>query len=329
MDASAQAKARWLFMVVLLLVAAGAGAWWLLAAARYGTYEIRTGEAVSGLIPGAPVEFHGVEVGHVRTVQLLAPRLVRVLVDVRKGVPVSSATVATITGRGLATRGFTGYVYVSLEDGQAPARALKPAAGSDYPLLASAPARQVNLDTSVSELNRSVQEVNTLLQATLDARTVASLQQSLASVEQVSRALAANSGKLDAIIANAERASVQVPPLLQASRASARTLEEEVLPQAERVLLQLDGLAAETQARLAAILRNTEQASTQMEPLLQSGNETMRSLQTQVLPQAQRTLARLDHLSASLDETASRVRRNPALILRGSRPPPSGPGEDE
>lgn len=329
MNASAEAKARWLFLVVLLLVAAGAGTWWLVAEARYGTYEIRSQDAVSGLLPGAPVEFHGVEVGHVRAVQLLEPRLVRVLLDIRRGVPVSSATVATITGRGLATRGFTGYVYVSLEDGPTPARPLARAAGGGYPMLASAPARQVNLDTSVSELNRSVREVNALLQATLDARTVASLHQALASVEQVSRTLSANNEKLVAIIANAERASVQVQPLLQASRASARTLQEEVLPQAQRVLLQLDGLAVETQARLGTILRNTEQASTQMEPLLQSGNETVRSMQTQVLPQAQRTLLRLDHLTASLNEAAARVRRNPALILRGSSPPASGPGEDE
>jgi phospholipid/cholesterol/gamma-HCH transport system substrate-binding protein len=327
MNSSAEAKARWLFTGCLLLAVAGAGAWWLFGSWGYSTYELRTRDAVSGLIPGAPVEFHGVEVGQVRTVQLLEPRLVRVRIAVRREVPVSTATVATITGRGLATRGFTGYVYVSLEEGDATGLPLAAPDGSPYPLLASAPARQVNLDTSISELNQSVQSVNALLQGTLDPRTVASLQQSLTNLEQVTRTLSANNEKLVAIIANTERASQQVQPLLQASNGAARTLQAQVLPQAHATLRRLDALSVEMDAHVGTILRNTEQASTRIEPLLESGNEAVRSLQTQILPQAQRTLARLDHLSTSMDEAATRVRRNPALVLRGSRPAEPGPGE--
>ena len=42
--------------------------WWVWAAGRIVTYEVRTALPVSGLIAGAPVEFHGVEVGRVRIV---------------------------------------------------------------------------------------------------------------------------------------------------------------------------------------------------------------------------------------------------------------------
>jgi phospholipid/cholesterol/gamma-HCH transport system substrate-binding protein len=329
MNASAEAKARWLFTGCLLLAVAAAGAWWLFGSWGYSTYELRSRDAVSGLIPGAPVEFHGVEVGQVRTVQLLEPRLVRVLIAVRREVPVSTATVATITGRGLATRGFTGYVYVSLEDGDTAARPLAAPDGSPYPLLASAPGRQVNLDTSISELNQSVQSVNALLQGTLDPRTVASLQHSLSNLEQVTRTLSANNEKLAAIITNTEHASQQVRPLLQASGDAARTLQAQVLPQAHATLRRLDALSVEMDAHVGTILRNTEQASTRIEPLLEAGNEAVRSLQTQILPQAQRTLVRLDHLSTAMDEAATRVRRNPALVLRGSRPAEPGPGEAE
>ena len=174
MNASPEVKARWLFAGLLLLLAAGVVVWLLAGTIRYKTYEIRSGDAVSGLIPGAPVEFHGVEVGKVKDVQLLAPRLVRVLLEVGRDVPVTSATIATITGRGLATRGFTGYVYVSLEDGSASDKPLASAPGSPYPLLASAPSRQVSLDTSMQEIKDSVQSVNGLLQAVPDPPTVAS-----------------------------------------------------------------------------------------------------------------------------------------------------------
>ena len=115
-NANAGSRAKWAFALSLAAVAAVALAWYLVSAARFVTYEIRTRDAVSGLLPGAPVEFHGVEVGQVRDVHLADPRTVRVLLSVRRDAPVTTATVATITGRGLATRGFTGYVYVSLED---------------------------------------------------------------------------------------------------------------------------------------------------------------------------------------------------------------------
>src|SRR3954465_11307993 len=96
--ASAETKARWWFAGCLLLVAAAVGAWLLADSLRSTTYEVRSSDPVSGLIPGAPVEFHGVEVGKVTGVHLLGPRLVRVLVQVGRDVPVTSATVATITG---------------------------------------------------------------------------------------------------------------------------------------------------------------------------------------------------------------------------------------
>src|SRR3954471_22642491 len=88
------------FAAVLVAVFAGGGLWWLLASTAYTTYRIDTRDPVSGLIPDAPVEFHGVEVGHVRSVELSAPGAVTVLLDVKNGAPVSGATVATITSRG-------------------------------------------------------------------------------------------------------------------------------------------------------------------------------------------------------------------------------------
>jgi phospholipid/cholesterol/gamma-HCH transport system substrate-binding protein len=77
----------------------------------------------------------------------------------------------------------------------------------------------------------------------------------------------------------------------------------------------------------AGFLRNAADASTRLPPLLQSGNDAVRSLQTQILPEAQRTLVRLDHLSTSLDETGDRIRRNPSVLLRGTGTAPLGPGE--
>ena len=327
MSMSAEARARIAFAAAVAVIAAAAAAWVLLASQQRVRYEIWSGEPVSGLIPGAPVEFHGVEVGKVHEVQLKNPRSVRILLEVDKDAPVSTATVATITGRGLATRGFTGYVYVSLEDNGAAGQALRPPAGQQHAVIATAPAQSVNLDTSISQLNRTVESVNALLQSVLDQQTVASLKQSLGNLDKVTHTLAGNSAKLEQIIANAERASVRVQPLLQSSQDAVSTLRNDLLPEARQTVDELRRLSLGTNDRLRVILQNAEQASTQLDPLLRSSNEAMQSLQTQILPEAQRTLSRLDRLSTNLDDTAVRIRKNPSVLLRGTAASKAGPGE--
>src|SRR3989442_13692913 len=113
MKISIENKARLAFAAVALLGTVAALEWFLVAAGRYATYQMRTHESVSGLIVDAPVEFHGVEVGRVKRVELTDPNSVNILLSVKKEAPVTSATVATITARGLATRGVPRAVLVS------------------------------------------------------------------------------------------------------------------------------------------------------------------------------------------------------------------------
>jgi phospholipid/cholesterol/gamma-HCH transport system substrate-binding protein len=273
MKISVEHKARLAFVAVTLLGTAAALGWFLVASGRYTTYQMRTQDSVSGLIVDAPVEFHGVEVGRVKRVELSDPRSVSILLSVKTEAPVTSATVATITARGLASRGFTGYVYVSLEDSGSRAGPLLAAAGEPYPQLRSTPSRSVNLDTTISQVNANVQVMTDLLQTVLDEKTIASLKQSVDSLQQVAQTLAANNRRLSTIVAN------------------------------------------------------TEQASQQFRPLLNSSSDTVRALQTQVLPEAYHTLSNLNRLSTSLNGAAAKINRDPSVLVRGAATPPLGPGE--
>jgi phospholipid/cholesterol/gamma-HCH transport system substrate-binding protein len=273
MKTSVETRARVAFAVVVLLAAVAGSAWYLFASSAYATFQIRTQDPVSGLIVDAPVEFHGVEVGKVKKIELTDARSVSVLLSVRKDAPVTTATVATITARGLAMRGFTGYVYVSLEDVGTDARALTVQAGNAFPVIPTAPSRFINLDTAMSDLNRNVQLITDTMQSVLDQKTIASLKESVDSLHRVTQTLAANNEKLGTTIANAERASRQAEPLLRAS------------------------------------------------------NDTIKALQTQVLPEAYRTLAKLEQLSASLNDLTTQIKRDPSVLIRGGSRPPPGPGE--
>jgi phospholipid/cholesterol/gamma-HCH transport system substrate-binding protein len=67
------------------------------------------------------------------------PRSVSIVVRIDKDAPVTSASVATITFRGLATRGFTGYAYISLDDVGSDSRPLTIRPGAPYPIIPTAP----------------------------------------------------------------------------------------------------------------------------------------------------------------------------------------------
>jgi phospholipid/cholesterol/gamma-HCH transport system substrate-binding protein len=254
---SAESKARWAFLMVLLLGGVAGFAWIVLAAGNYATYQIRTTDSVSGLIVDSPVEFHGVDVGRVARVELIDPRSVSVLLHVRKDAPVTTATVATVTSRGLSSKGFTGYVYVSLEDDDsAGAQPVAVSAGNAYPQLRTAPSRSVNLDMAMSQVNENVQSMARLMQASLDEKTLASLRQALDGMQQVTRTLAANSEKMNAIIVNAERASNRLEPLLESTNQTAKALQTQLLPQAYDALAKMDRLSSTLNSAAGRIERD-------------------------------------------------------------------------
>jgi phospholipid/cholesterol/gamma-HCH transport system substrate-binding protein len=266
-------KARIVFAASLLALIAAGAIWYFFSVSQYANYQIITTESVSGLIAEAPVEFHGVEVGKVKSIKLINPHSVSIVLSIDKTAQVTSASVATITSRGLATRGFTGYVYIAIEDVGNDSRPLAIRSGEPYPTIPTAPSKFMALDTTLNQVNANVQIVTELLQSILDKKTITSLKQSVDSLQQVTKALAGNTRKLNSIVANAERASHRIEPLLDAS------------------------------------------------------DETVRSLQQQILPEAYKTLSKLDGLSNSFTGIATKINRDPSILIRGATPPPLGPGE--
>jgi ABC-type transporter Mla subunit MlaD len=311
-----QRSARWAFGAVILIVALGAVVWYGHKSTAYSRYLLRTHEVVSGLIADAPVELHGVEVGTVQRVDLLDPRTVEVMLKIRKDVPITSATVATITARGLAARGFTGYVYVALEDDGTDPRPLPVAANDGVPMIRSAPSRSVDMDTAVSQVTQDVRAMSVLLRSLLDEHMVTALKNSADDLQRVARTLAANSDRLGAIMANTERATGMLDE---------KTIR--ALQQWAADLHTVTRTLASNNERLATIIVNADHATSQLQPILQSGHEAIDSLQTQVLPEAYNALWRLEQLSSILNKTATRIDRDPSVLLHGKARPAPGPGE--
>jgi phospholipid/cholesterol/gamma-HCH transport system substrate-binding protein len=297
-------KARLTFVAFLLIAIVAGAIWYHFSVSQYATYQIFTEDAVSGLIADAPIEFHGVEVGKVKSIRLVNPHSVSIVLSIDKAAPVTSSSVATITSRGLATRGFTGYVYISLEDVGIDSRPLTIRPGVPYPIIATAPSKVITLDTTINQVNANVQVVTELLQSILDKKTIAALKQSADSLQQVTKVLAENTNRLNSIVANTERASHRLEPLLESSHEVVRALQTQILPE-------------------------VHQALTSFEPLLESSHDTLRALQTQLLPEAHKALINLDDLSTTFTSVATKINRDPSILIRGSTPPSPGPGESK
>lgn len=236
-------KAKLLFAACLLVATIAGALWYLFSASRYATYHVFTQDPVSGLMADAPVEFHGIEVGKVQSIRLVNAQTVDILVSIDKTAPVTAATIATITSRGLATRGFTGYVFIALENVGADSGLPGQQPGDRYPTIPAAPSKLVTLDTAISQVNDNFQAVTALLTSILDEQTVASLKQSADSLQKITQAMAADTRKLDAILANTERASRRFEPLMASTHETVTVLQSQVLPESYRVLTDLDNLS--------------------------------------------------------------------------------------
>jgi phospholipid/cholesterol/gamma-HCH transport system substrate-binding protein len=288
-----------------LLISIVVGAiWYLHSVSGYATYQIYTQDPVSGLAVDAPIEFHGVDVGKVKNISLVSPRSVSIVLSIDKRAPVTSASVATITSRGLATRGYTGYVYISLDDVGIDSRPLTTRSGEPYPIIRTAPSKIITLDTSINQVKDNVQVITDLLQSLLDKKTIMSLQKSVDSLQKLTKVLADNTQKLNSIVANTERASHRFEPLLKSADDTLRQIQTQIVPEVHEAL-------------------------TNLEPLLESSHDTLSALQMQILPEAREALINLDKLSTTFTGVATKINRDPSILIRGIAPPPPGPGESK
>src|ERR1700720_2783248 len=116
-------------------------------------YRIFFAESVSGLAPGDPVKFRGVDIGTVKSLAIdpADPRLVQVDVKLRKDAPVKTDTRAS-----LKLKGFTGVVTIELSGGSATSQNLAAATPEgQVPQIAS---EKSSLSTVLDQLPKAIEK---------------------------------------------------------------------------------------------------------------------------------------------------------------------------
>jgi phospholipid/cholesterol/gamma-HCH transport system substrate-binding protein len=240
----------------------------------YLRYEIYFPGTVSGLTPGSPVRYLGVDVGKVSRIMIDPQQRNRVLViaDIEATAPIDARTQAS-----LSLQGITGLLYIDLEqDRKGTAAGGMLAEGLHYPVIRSARSdfdvllsSLPNLTTHLVELADRVNQVFSdenvrAFTATIENARLASerLPGLISDVRLTTQEVRGAAADLRAIEAHAA-------PDLEAALASARRTSENLAKTSQR----LDSFIADNQA---GVSRFTQQSLPEFEQLLRESRQAAR-----------------------------------------------------
>ena len=160
------------------------------AAAQRVPLRIVIEGAASGLRTGGNVNFNGIKIGEVTSIKLDDPKRVVVIANVDKNAPIRKDSLV-----GLEFAGLTGVSSVSLKGGSIKAGGV-PVAEDGVPTLTADP----NAIQDIGEAVRGVlQNVNRLVLENQET-----LHSSMTNIEVFSKSLAANSARIDSIMAGVD-----------------------------------------------------------------------------------------------------------------------------
>lgn len=273
---------------------------------RTDRYEIEYRDiSVSGLEAGAPVKYHGVQVGRVADLQVKDPVTVAVRIEVRHDTPVQRDTEAV-----LAHMGITGQKFVELVGGTTGAGPLAPGG--------TIPAGQSMFDTlsgQADEILNKTQSVLDNLNRLLNPETTAATQRLLIALagvaEQTEGLLADNRGNLTSSMARFDTVLAN----LAVATARMDSAMAQVSVVASRFRTETDSMQlAATMADFRKLLHNSNEMVTHGDLLLvQARGDVLRSLVS------------MEEALDNLREATDIIRENPSVLIRGRQ----SAGQDE
>ncbi len=240
-----------IFVISLVTVTVFAILWLSsgLSSAAYTKYMVFMQESVSGLSVDAPVEYNGVHVGNVKSIMLNPdnPNTVEILLNIKNSTPITQGTTAM-----LATKGITGIAFIALKDNSIDLTPLKAEKHEPYPVIKTIPSLFLRLDTALQALNKNLSKVSDSIQSVLDETNQKSIRETLKNLSEFTGALAENSKKIDAILANTVQATSQLTPTLQ-------MLSNQTLPKMNNTFSNINSLTTQIKRNPSVLIRGSEQ----------------------------------------------------------------------
>lgn len=186
------------------------------AIAQYTTYKVYMKESVSGLNVDSAVEFNGVNVGTVKSIEISKknPNIVILLLNVKSSTPVTQATRAMLNSKGL-----TGVTFMALQDDGTNTQSLLVSKNEEYPVINTTPSLFMRFDTALIKLNENFQKITRSIQSLLNPENLQAVRQ---------------------ILQNTSLASKNFNPLMQSSMDAVQFLTLQTLPAATRTMSNME-----------------------------------------------------------------------------------------
>lgn len=219
----------------------------------YTSYIVYMQESVTGVNIDSPVEFNGVSVGEVKSIELNKnnPRLVELILSVKSTTPVTNGTVAT-----LRSRGVTGITFVSLQDEGEDLTPISKPPRERYPVIKTAPSLFMRLDTAVTTLSNKVSEVAESVNAFFDEDNRKKMTNILTNMDDITENLAKNNKRLSQILKNTSQASRDLSPLLRASSNVMHSIEDQTIPSMSQAIANINNVSKSLSELSAELKQN-------------------------------------------------------------------------
>lgn len=255
---------------------------------KYSIYAVYMHEAASGLSQDAPVKYNGVQVGYVRQIKLNQNDPRQVEILL----DIEQGTpITTSTSATLNSQGITGVTYIGLSASTPDLTPLKKMQDEPYPVIPTKPSVFNQLDAILKKVSEDVSHVSEEAKLILNEENARNVKGILANFNKFSAVLAHNEKNINVLMTNLSKTSHNFPQML------------------------------------AELREGITKFNAMTETLSISGKNTLDKLSQEALPPAILLLRKLNAISANLERVSDEMRQNPAVIIRGNKPPKPGPGE--
>lgn len=287
------------FFVMMIWLVVG------ISSKSYTHYSVFMKESVSGLAIKAPVKYNGVEIGYVNSITLCPtdPSKVRLMLSIERNIPITLSTRAKLENQGL-----TGIGYIELTGGKAHETRLKALPGEAYPTIPSEPSLMFRLDTALSHLSHNIDEITQGVQGIFNEQNIQNLHQMLANIQQIIQNVTRHTAQFEQLITdistvfhNTAAASSDLPFMMHDLKTAARAIN--------------------------TMGQNMQATTEKINSAFANGSILLENINQQMLPEVSTMLTTIQAILGNLEGLSQQLDTNPAVWIRGTTPPKSGPGE--
>ena len=293
-----------LFIILTTVVMIFIGFWLAfgLKDIKYDTYIARFNESVTGLNVNAAINYNGVNVGKVKSINIDKenPSIVIVIMQIQQGIPIYNTTYAS-----LVPQGITGQVFITLSISKETTKLLvKPKLSPPYPIVNTKPSFLTNIVNQMSTVAEQVTQISTRVSKIVSDENVTKINHIVSNIEDISNSLATSSQDI--------HQSIQSLNIILKHTAESSA--------------QLNQIANNINNGSKAVAKASMDVSN---AIIIFKDQTLQGVNNILLPQIAQMLNNINQTSAQLSDLLKKLNHNPSILVRGEIPRKPGPGEKQ